>query len=36
MQWLSTLHQQGVKAQRVDIQLDRKSELLAVQLLLAR
>ncbi len=36
MQWLSNLHQQGVKAQRVDIQVDRKSELLAVQLLLAR
>jgi len=36
MQWLSNLHQQGVKAQRVDIQVDRKSDLLGVQLLLAR
>jgi len=36
MQWLSNLNLQGVKAQRVDIQLDRKSELLAVQLLLTR
>jgi len=36
MQWLSNLNQQGVKAQRVDIQLDRKSDLLAVQLLLTR
>ena len=36
MQWLSNLHHQGVKAQRVDIQVDRKSDLLAVQLLLAR
>jgi general secretion pathway protein M len=36
MQWLSKLNQQGVRAQRVDIQLDRTSELLGVQLLLAR
>jgi len=36
MQWLSNLHQQGVKAQRVDIQVDRKSELLGVQLVLTR
>ena len=36
MQWLSSLHDQGVKAQRVDIQVDRKSDLLEVQLLLAR
>ena len=36
MQWLSNLNQQGVRAQRLDIQMDRKSELLAVQLLLAR
>jgi len=36
IQWLSKLHQQGVRAQRVDIQLDRKSDLLGVQLLLAR
>lgn len=36
MQWLSNLHRQGVRAQRVDIQVDRKSDLLGVQLLLAR
>ena len=36
MQWLSNLRHQGVRAQRVDIQVDRKSELLEVQLLLAR
>jgi len=36
MQWLSKLHRQGVRAQRVDIQVDRKSDLLEVQLLLAR
>jgi type II secretory pathway component PulM len=36
IQWLSTLHQQGVRAERVDIQLDRTTELLGVQLLLAR
>lgn len=36
MQWLGELHQQGVRAQRVDIQLDPKSNLLGVQLLLAR
>jgi general secretion pathway protein M len=36
MQWLSSLQHQGVKAQRVDIQVDRKSDLLGVQLLLAR
>jgi len=36
IQWLSNLHHQGVRAQRVDIQLDRKSELLGVQLLLTR
>ena len=36
MQWLSNLNQQGVRAQRVDIQVDRKSELLGVQLLLSR
>ena len=36
IQWLSTLHQQGVRAQRVDLQLDRTTELLGVQLLLAR
>lgn len=36
MQWLSALHEQGVKAQRVDIQVDRKTDLLGVQLLLSR
>jgi len=36
MQWLSNLHLQGVKAQRVDIQVDRKSDLLGVQILLTR
>jgi len=36
MQWLSDLHHQGVRAQRVDIQLDRKSGRLGAQLLLVR
>jgi len=36
MRWLSSLHQQGIRAQRVDIQLDRQSNLLGAQLLLAR
>jgi len=36
IQWLSSLHQQGVTAQRVDIQRDRNSDLLGVQLVLAR
>jgi type II secretory pathway component PulM len=36
MQWLSNLNQQGVRVQRLDIEVDRKSDLLAVQLLLAR
>jgi type II secretory pathway component PulM len=36
IQWLSSLHQSGVRAQRVDIQLDRASDLLGVQLVLAR
>jgi type II secretory pathway component PulM len=36
VQWLSNLRQQGVRAQQVDIQVDRKSDLLEVQLLLAR
>lgn len=36
MQWLIGLRQQGVRAQRVDIQLDSTSDLLAVQLLLVR
>jgi general secretion pathway protein M len=36
MQWLSSLNHQGVRAQRVDIQVDRNSDLLEVQLLLAR
>ncbi len=36
MQWLSNLQHQGVRAQRVDIQVDRSSNLLEVQLVLAR
>ena len=36
MQWLSNLRRQGVRAQRVDIQQDRNSDLLGVQLLLVR
>lgn len=36
VEWLSHLHQQGVRAQRVDIQRDRDSDLLGAQLLLAR
>lgn len=36
MQWLADLDQQGVRAIRVDIQADRQSDLLEVQLLLAR
>jgi general secretion pathway protein M len=36
MQWLTGLHGQGVRAQRVDIRVDRDSDLLEVQLLLAR
>lgn len=36
MQWLDKLHLQGVRAQRVDIQLDRNSDLLGVRLLLVR
>ena len=36
VRWLSSLHQQGVTAHRVDIQLDRQSDLLSAQLLLAR
>ena len=36
MQWLSNLQRQGVRAQRVDIQVDGSSDLLEVQLLLAR
>ena len=36
MQWLSGLHRQGVRAQRVDIQQDRNSDLLGAQLLLVR
>lgn len=35
MQWLADLDQQGVRAIRVDIQADRQSDLLEVQLLLA-
>ena len=36
MQWLSSLRRQGVRAQRVDIQQDRDSDLLGAQLLLVR
>ena len=36
MQCLSGLHRQGVRAQRVDIQQDRNSDLLGAQLLLVR
>jgi len=36
MQWLSSLNEQGVRPERVDIQLDRQTGLLGVQLLLAR
>jgi type II secretory pathway component PulM len=36
LQWLSSLHQQGIRAQRVDIQRERQSDLLDAQLLLAR
>jgi type II secretory pathway component PulM len=36
IEWLSNLNQSGVRAQRVDVQLDRTSDLLAVQLVLAR
>ena len=36
IQWLSNLNQSGVRAERVDIQLDRASDLLGVQLVLAR
>ena len=36
IQWLSSLHQSGVRAQRVDIQQDQNSDLLGVQLLLVR
>jgi len=36
MQWLSHLNRAGVRAERVDIQLDRNTDLLGVQLLLAR
>jgi len=36
MQWLRNLHRQGVRARRVDIQVDRKTELLGAQLLLVR
>ena len=36
MQWLSSLHQQGVRTERADIQPNRQSGLLGVQLLLAR
>lgn len=36
MQWLNTLRLDGVTTQRVDLQVDRQSDLLQVQLLLAR
>lgn len=36
MEWLTSLRQQGVRVQRADIQVDRASELLEVQLLLER
>jgi len=36
IEWLSNLNQRGVRAQRVDVQLDSTSDLLAVQLVLAR
>lgn len=36
MRWLSNLQHQGVRVQQVDIQIDRNSDLLEVQLLLAR
>jgi general secretion pathway protein M len=36
IKWLGDLNQQGIRAQRVDIQPDRSSDLLGVQLLLSR
>jgi len=36
MQWLSKLRSAGIRAQRVDIQVDRQTDLLQVQLVLAR
>jgi general secretion pathway protein M len=36
MQWLSQLHQQGIRAQRVEIQPDRGADLVGAQLLLSR
>ena len=36
IKWLGDLNQQGIRAQRVDIQPDRTSDLLGVQLLLTR
>jgi len=36
MQWLSKLRLEGIGAQRVDIQVDRQSDLLQVQLVLVR
>lgn len=36
MQWLSSLRREGVRAQRVDIQQDRNSDLLGAQLSLVR
>lgn len=36
IQWLSNLHGQGVRVVQADIQVDRKTDLIAAQLLLAR
>ena len=36
MQWLGKLRSEGIRAQRVDIQVDRQSDLLQAQLVLAR
>jgi len=36
MQWLSKLRPEGIRAQRVDIQVDSQTDLLQVQLVLAR
>lgn len=36
MQWLNKLRLEGIRAQRVDIQVDRQSDLLQVQLVLVR
>lgn len=36
MQWLSNLNGRGIRARQVDIQVDRKTELVGAQLLLSR